>query len=249
MDRALQHGGLACVAERLGRLERATFRCTSRSARAAVDEVGRPMGGDCCSLAAQGGHLEMLQWLLQQGCPCSQDALHTASGAGRLEVLQWLASHPGWRPQDILRQSGAMQSTIRAAQNVCVLEWLLSEGCPASYRVWEQAAAFGRLGVLQWAHANQHLARGCGSSLLESAALGGNVQVMEWIALVSDCPVDGEEEVCRLAAERGQLRALQWLVDRGHPVGSVTWGAARQRAARGDGQVLQWLREWCPGEL
>jgi len=46
---------------------------------------------NCCALAAQGGHLEVLQWLREQNppCPWSELACARAAWGGHLDVLRW----------------------------------------------------------------------------------------------------------------------------------------------------------------
>ena len=45
-----------------------------------------------CSLAARGGHLEVLKWLHSTGCPLDYATCYAAAEGGHLAVLQWLHS-------------------------------------------------------------------------------------------------------------------------------------------------------------
>ncbi len=42
-----------------------------------------------CTEAAKGGHLEVLQWARQNGCPWNELTCTEAAKGGHLEVLQW----------------------------------------------------------------------------------------------------------------------------------------------------------------
>ena len=39
--------------------------------------------------AAEGGHLEMLKWARENGCPWDEDTCANAAKGGHLEVLKW----------------------------------------------------------------------------------------------------------------------------------------------------------------
>jgi hypothetical protein len=42
-----------------------------------------------CAWAADGGHLEVLQWARANGAPWNKLTCAAAAGGGHLEVLQW----------------------------------------------------------------------------------------------------------------------------------------------------------------
>jgi hypothetical protein len=54
-------------------------------------ENGCPWGANTCSMAASGGHFEVLQWARerQQECPWDKDTCEFAERYGHLEILQW----------------------------------------------------------------------------------------------------------------------------------------------------------------
>ena len=66
--------------------EEATWRCFSGPTRMAAPGIV-----DTCARAAEGGHLEVLQWARQNGCPWDADTCAGAAQFGHLEVLQWPA--------------------------------------------------------------------------------------------------------------------------------------------------------------
>ncbi len=43
-----------------------------------------------CTEAAAKGHLDVIKWLIQNGCPCDERACNAAAKTGQLEVLKWL---------------------------------------------------------------------------------------------------------------------------------------------------------------
>jgi len=89
-------------------------------------------GADVCTAAAEGGNLDVLQWLHGQklsfgdGWTCA-----AAAGGGHLEILQWLRRRPPcpW----------AENTCAQAAKNshLEVLQWLRSQNPPCP---WDQRA-------------------------------------------------------------------------------------------------------------
>jgi len=48
-----------------------------------------PVGRLTCSWAAEGGHLEVLKWARENGCPWNERTCSCAAKGGHLEVLKW----------------------------------------------------------------------------------------------------------------------------------------------------------------
>jgi hypothetical protein len=44
-------------------------------------------------MAAEGGHLEVLQWARTNGCDWDESTCYAAAEGGHLEVLQWLRAN------------------------------------------------------------------------------------------------------------------------------------------------------------
>ena len=44
-------------------------------------------------LAAEGGHLELLQWARAQGCPWRQRTVTCAIASGHVGMLEWMMAH------------------------------------------------------------------------------------------------------------------------------------------------------------
>jgi hypothetical protein len=43
--------------------------------------------------AAGGGHPDLLEWLVDNGCPFDELTCTAAASEGRLKVMQWASSH------------------------------------------------------------------------------------------------------------------------------------------------------------
>jgi hypothetical protein len=53
---------------------------------------GCPWDEETCAFAAQNGHLDVLQWARQNGCPWSVSTCAFAAENGHLHVLQWAST-------------------------------------------------------------------------------------------------------------------------------------------------------------
>jgi len=100
-----------------------------------------------CARAANGGHLEVLQWARANCCPWNVSTCPNAATGGHLEVLQWL--HANGCQWDARTCSSAAEGG-----HLEVLQWLRANGCPWGMRTCTEAAKGGHLEVLQLARAN-----------------------------------------------------------------------------------------------
>ena len=75
------------------------------------------------SHAAQGGNLELVQWLCDEGCPWDHWTCCGAAGSGNLEVLQWLRAEGC--PWDYVTCVEAVKRS-----HVDILRWARENGCP-----------------------------------------------------------------------------------------------------------------------
>jgi hypothetical protein len=106
-------------------------------------EMGAPTD-NLCFYAAKGGHLELLKWAREKGCPWDSDTCAYAAKGGHLEVLKWA------------RQNGCpWNSNTCSSASYCghleVLKWAREAGCPWDERTCNYAALQGHLEVLKWA--------------------------------------------------------------------------------------------------
>jgi len=101
--------------------------------------------------AAWGGHLEVMKWAREHGCPWVEvddvDAEYImiccagAAVGGHLEVLKWLREHDC--PWDAC--------TVRAPQGMGIWSWAREHGCLWDAETTKSAAVGGHLEVLRWA--------------------------------------------------------------------------------------------------
>jgi len=70
------------------------FSAAATGSKAALMLVDDIWGEDYCTLAAQHGQLETLQWLSKHECQWSARTCETAAGYGHIETLKWARN---WR--------------------------------------------------------------------------------------------------------------------------------------------------------
>ena len=91
---------------------------------AAVGAAARlPGDKETCTSAAKGGHLAVLQWAWQQGCPWDSPTCTWAAKGGHLAALQWARQHGC--PWDEATCSSAAEGG-----HLAVLQWARWHGCP-----------------------------------------------------------------------------------------------------------------------
>ena len=100
-----------------------------------------------CACAAEGGHLEVLQWARENDCPWDASTCENAAEGGHLEVLQWA------------RENGCPWDEWTCAYaagggHLEVLKWARENSCPWDEHTCSNAAGGGHLEMLKWAREN-----------------------------------------------------------------------------------------------
>lgn len=76
-----------------------------------------------CVFAAGGGHLGVLKWLRENGCPWESRTLVWAAGGGHLEVVKW--AHEQGCPWD-----SRMRGAAVASKNIEMINWVRDNETP-----------------------------------------------------------------------------------------------------------------------
>ena len=148
--------GQYCVADAAGRghleaikeMRRSKARGTGESARARWSEAA-------VEQAAKGGHLEVVQWLRQNGCPWNSTTCYLAAKGGHLDVFKWLRDQD---PPCPWNEGTCTDAAWGGHRNV--LEWLRDQDPPCPLDIGECAGAAWELisdgmtgrgdDILQW---------------------------------------------------------------------------------------------------
>ena len=139
-------------------------------------------------VAAFCGHLEVLKWAREHGCPW-EDKIVDNAGADCCALTAW---------------DGHLELS----------KWLRKQACPWD----ERTCAYCRIGRAPGGievASGSRLSVGCGhAETCAWAAEGGHLEVRMW-AREQHFPWDAETR--QLAAEHGHLELLQWAVENGAP--------------------------------
>ena len=232
--------------------------------------------------AAAAPHIDCLLWLLSQepACPCPADIVYRVAQQADLNAIRTLREASkvpliSWHTVDICIAAArcndlAMLQYVRGLvppvpwdsvpchlavlhDNLSMLQWLRSEGCPWDERCMASAAGAGNLRLLQWMRAQKPPCP-WGVSVSAAAARQPDLCILQWLrGQRRPCPMD--PACARHAARRGDLQMLQWLRLQGQPCswnGSLYYDAA----ASGSHDTLKWIHAQdippppeCRGEL
>ena len=169
-------------------------------------EVGCPWDAWTCAAAAWGGHLEMLRYLRASGCPW--DARTSAAAA----------IHEDTRLIEFAHTNGCVWSKYTCANaasvgNLEALRYARERFCPWNEWTLLAAAERGHLDVLRWAKA-----RGApwDARVVIMGARGGHeeahLEVLTWVRAETKCRYD--DTICRAAAAAGARYVVDGMRDR-----------------------------------
>ena len=170
-----------------------------------------------CDAAAGGGHLELVRWLRENGCP-------------------W-----GNFTSTLIIKSGSQRCANPQPACFEFLKWAHANGCPWSFHANAEAAATGRLDILRWAH-TQDPPYLSDAYTCTTAAEHGHIAVIQWLrAQVPPC--NWGPDVYTYAARAGHFEVIQWA----HAHGCRWDGTLCPEVAfNGHLHILQWLRAQDP---
>ena len=139
---------------------------------AIVERKWRGCSSWVCSAAARNGHLDILKWAHEHGCPWGEETCSWAARNGHLEILKWAREHDC--PWDWDTCSGAALNG-----HLEVLKWAREHGCPWDEDTCSGAAQNGHFEILKWAREND-----CPWDADEcaiEARKSGHSKIVEWI--------------------------------------------------------------------
>lgn len=169
-------------------------------------EIGCPWDAWTCAAAAWGGHLEMLRFLRANGCPW--DARTSAAAA----------IHEDLRLLEFVHQNGCVWSKYTCANaasvgNLAGLRYARERFCPWNEWTCFAAAERGHAEVLRWAKAND---APWDERTAVMGARGGHeeahLEVLTWLRAETICPYD--DRICRAAADAGARYVVDGMRDR-----------------------------------
>ena len=189
-----------------------------------------------CTIAAGGGHIECIKFLLSRGCEKDREFCRAAIRNGRVECLRHLTENGcDTHNHSVAECFTSSENDVVAAGKLQCLQYFHEErGVALKYEFALIAAQCGEVICLQYL-----LEHGCSQSaeLCEAAAEGGNLECLQYLHIIG-CPWDAA--ACSAAARCGELECLQYLHEQDCP-----WDATACAAAAECGRLdcLQYLHE------
>jgi hypothetical protein len=133
---------------KLDEVSRACFALSAGACLRALKDAGlswEMKASDLISHAAGGGHLGLLRYAHERGCPWTERTCIEAARGGHLECLQY--AHEHGCPWDWLTcTSDASRGNLECVQ------YAHEHGCPWDEFTCSEAASYGKLECLQYAH-------------------------------------------------------------------------------------------------
>ncbi len=169
--------------------------------------------------AAGGGHLHVVQWLLQEAnCPWSTKAVHRAAAGGHTQLLAWLLQQPQLRGDTDAQTWDLVLEGAAAGCDLVTFRQLLEEPWPPGPRT---AAANAAGGVLRYIPP-QHVWK----NMVQEAAGSCTPDWQAKVALLLQEPQHQSWSELDWATYRAAMRPaaearLRWLHAQGMPIDSA----------------------------
>lgn len=213
------------------------------------------------------GHLDTLQWIIEDGCCWDNHVALYAAKNGRFEILRWIYEHYNhiWRSDLCIHavESGNLSLMKWLKDHECfvnedvfkaaiygakeeIIQWLVSIDCHAVHSTMSAAAEMGNLPVMR-------ILRGKGVGwdyrTYQSAIHSGCTEILDYMyennCLLFD--VDPHPDMglfCAIAAGKGNIKMIEWFRKR-----NCAWDehATSSAIMKGHIDTVKWLYEHgCP---
>ncbi len=202
--------------------------------------------------AAEGGHVDTLEWLLGRGCNITVAVSAVAAGAGHLHTVQWIWS---METEEIDYITEASCFAAARGGHLEILRWLDFIGLEMESDLYSAAAEGGHPQVMEWLFSKDVAwdPDACYRAVYED-----HIPVVRWVRS-KGIPV--ADSLCTTAAMRGSAAMLAELVAGGaqwdasvtrHAIETGNMDILRMRppmdesiflasAIKGDKDILEWL--------
>lgn len=185
--------------------------------------------------AAKHGHLELLEWCIDNGCEAGT-ACGGALTGGRMDALK-------------LARAKGVKYWILDTPTICaeigaydLMKYVIADGVRPSESTMDAVAKHGDLDMLRWLHNQGVMAT---SNAVKSAVLSGSFEVLQWLMdTFPSAVIAGATEPCTSAADTGNLEMMQFLLSKGYRLDYMAFGSALMR---GHMHILEFLHcHQCP---
>ena len=190
-----------------------TLRWLVRTARA------RWTPNDIVDVAAKNGHLDCLKWAMRNGCETPRHILPEVARNGHTDVVEFL-----WIYNASERVTEAVAEAARQG-HVDMLRMFRRHGLDMGHLPREEAASCGQLEALKFLIDDgrtdfdvvEEVPNDDGwlDKCVVQAIKNGHLQVLDWLVHTFPAQCDIGRHECEVAASRGHVHVLAWLLKRG----------------------------------
>ncbi|KAL6052372.1 Ankyrin repeat domain containing protein [Balamuthia mandrillaris] len=189
--------------------------------------------------AARGGSLEMLQWLCDRGAVCSGKS-DACAAAAKGGHMEVL--------QWLLSNGGLLDGSVfqNAAKggHVTMLQWLWENNCPWSRRAFRGAVDKGRMEALRWLYdlkGPKLLQESDAFLVTELAARNGHLEVLKFLRTEVDPPCPWSVETSNAALSANSIELLRWMREEAKPPCPWDESTSLRACQRGQYTLLHWM--------
>ncbi len=100
---------------------------------------------ETCDVAMESGRIEVLRWLLDNGCPYYRDITHNACYFSNIKMIQWLLER---FPESPLNDNACM-AAVQGGQ-LHVLQWLVNQGLKCGDAVLQAAINGKKVNIVEY---------------------------------------------------------------------------------------------------
>lgn len=197
--------------------------------------------------AAREGHMEVVQWLYQQGLQCSECIISYAAQGGQVEIVKWVhgqsktlePTKSSWRPCTYKHSTWGSIDQAALFGSMELVQWLhANRPSECSTEAMNNAAWIGDIDMVQWLHMNR--SEGCTAEALRRAVAKGHFPIVQWLLEHRpECSQSISTSIMDLAAEYGHLEIMMWLYE--NRSDGCSTNAIAKAAAGGHFEVVKFL--------
>ena len=198
---------------------------------------------DVCTAAATHGALAALKWLRSREIPFPWSCHCSAAAAAhnQVPVLEWMLAEA---PDGFWNESCCIQAVENC--HLEALKWLRSPavGCPCPDNICTLAADAKWVEGFRWLRSSAHhpaytWSQHDAASNLDLVVASGDNEHLD--ALEKPRNINGLVDLCKIAAEYGQLKMLSWLLSGENSSAKIPASVCQRAAEYDQAEIVQYL--------
>lgn len=183
--------------------------------------------------AAKGGHINIIEYLLDNGVEQTGEILFGAAETGQLNVIKWYINKYG--PLFDYFYENIIYTIIKNNQ-IKLLHWFHDNNYPKLSKITTYAVIYNNIELLEWLYNHKYP---LSNMAYYYCSISGNMNIMKWL-INHNCPF--YENITGVAASHYHFDIVKFLYDNGH---KLEKSVAVYAAKNGNMDILEWYYEKC----